>query len=107
MVQILYFPLVLFANRVLHSLLLFHSVLGPISCITKLKLNMNPELDEPAFEKPKVDLSLEMETLNVGLTNKQFQYLMQLGDAMNRMQLGLPYRQYRPYNIRESYSINK
>ncbi|TDG48268.1 hypothetical protein AWZ03_005223 [Drosophila navojoa] len=74
-------------------------VLGPISCITKLKLNMNPELDEPAFEKPKIDLSLEMETLNVGLTNKQFQYLIQLGDAMNRMQLGLPYRQYRPYNI--------
>lgn len=81
-------------------------VLGPISCISKLKLNMNPELDEPAFEKPKIDLSLEMESLNVGLTNKQFHYLMQLGDAMNRMQLGLPYRQYRPYNIRGSNTIH-
>ncbi|EDW02215.1 vacuolar protein sorting-associated protein 13 [Drosophila grimshawi] len=74
-------------------------VLGPISCNAKLKLNMNPELDIPAYEKPKIDLCLEMETLNVGLTNTQFQNIMQLGDSMNRMQLGLPYRQYRPFNI--------
>ncbi|XP_030555732.1 vacuolar protein sorting-associated protein 13 [Drosophila novamexicana] len=74
-------------------------VLGPISCNAKLKLNMNPELDVPAFEKPKIDLSLEMETLNVGLTNTQFHNILQLADSMNRMQLGLPYRRYRPYNI--------
>ncbi|KAM8714231.1 hypothetical protein ACLKA7_014379 [Drosophila subpalustris] len=74
-------------------------VLGPLSCNAKLKLNMNPELDVPAYVNPKIDLSMEMETLNVGLTNTQFHNIMQLGDSMNRMQLGVPYRQYRPYNI--------
>lgn len=62
---------------------------------------MNPELDEPAFEKPKIDLTLEMEKLNVGLTNTQFDNLIKLGDAMNRQQLGVPYRKYRPHNIRK------
>ncbi|XP_017018537.1 intermembrane lipid transfer protein Vps13 [Drosophila kikkawai] len=77
----------------------YHYVLGPISCNAKLKLNMNPELDEPAFEKPKIDLTLEMEKLNVGLTNTQFDNIIKLGDAMNRQQLGMPYRKYRPYNL--------
>ncbi|KMY92020.1 vacuolar protein sorting-associated protein 13 [Drosophila simulans] len=77
----------------------YNYVLGPISCNAKLKLNMNPELDDPAFEKPKIDLTLEMEKLNVGLTNTQFDNLMKLGDAMNRQQLGIPYRKYRPYSI--------
>ncbi|XP_034479091.1 vacuolar protein sorting-associated protein 13 isoform X2 [Drosophila innubila] len=74
-------------------------VLGPLSCNAKLKLNMNPELDVPAYVNPKIDLSMEMERLNVGLTNTQFHNIMQLGDSMNRMQLGVPYRQYRPYDI--------
>lgn len=60
---------------------------------------MNPELDVPAYVNPKIDLSMEMERLNVSLTNTQFQNIMQLGDSMNRMQLGVPYRKYRPYNI--------
>ncbi|KAH8275295.1 hypothetical protein KR026_004712 [Drosophila bipectinata] len=77
----------------------YQYVLGPISCNAKLKLNMNPELDDPPFERPKIDLTLEMETLNVGLTDTQFENLMKLGDAMNRQQLGLPYRKYRPHNI--------
>ncbi|XP_026840774.1 vacuolar protein sorting-associated protein 13 [Drosophila persimilis] len=77
----------------------YNYVLGPISCNAKLKLNMNPELDSPAFQIPKIDLCLEMETLNVGLTNNQFDNIIKLGDAMNRMQLGIPYRKYRPYNL--------
>lgn len=62
---------------------------------------MNPENDSPAYVDPKIDLDLEMANLNVGMTNTQFTTLLQLGDAMNRMQLGRPYRQYRPFNIRE------
>ncbi|XP_062132408.1 intermembrane lipid transfer protein Vps13 isoform X1 [Drosophila sulfurigaster albostrigata] len=77
----------------------FCYVLGPLSCNAKLKLNMNPELDVPAYVNPKIDLSMEMETLNVGLTDTQFHNIMQLGDSMNRMQLGVPYRKYRPYDI--------
>lgn len=48
-------------------------VLGPINAVAKLKLNMNPELDMPAFEIPKVDLFLEMQKLAVGLTRAQYQ----------------------------------
>ncbi|XP_017078120.1 vacuolar protein sorting-associated protein 13 [Drosophila eugracilis] len=77
----------------------YNYVLGPISCNAKLKLNMNPEFDDPPFERPKIDLTLEMAKLNVGITNTQFDNLMKLGDAMNRQQLGIPYRKYRPYNL--------
>jgi len=62
---------------------------------------MNPEFDDPPFERAKIDLTLEMEKLNVGITNTQFDNLMKLGDAMNRQQLGIPYRKYRPYDIRK------
>ncbi|XP_055373962.1 intermembrane lipid transfer protein Vps13 [Condylostylus longicornis] len=79
-------------------------VIGPISCLAKLKLNMNPELDTPAFEVAKVDLYLEMQKLNIKLNDAQFHDLLKLADAMNRMQLGLPYRKYRPYN--KSYKGN-
>lgn len=48
-------------------------VLGPITSVAKLKLNMNPELDSPPFEHPKVDLYLEMEKLAVGITRSQYQ----------------------------------
>lgn len=48
-------------------------VLGPITSVAKLKLNMNPELDSPPFEVPKVDLYLEMEKLAVGITRAQYQ----------------------------------
>lgn len=80
-------------------------VVGPISCNAKLKLHMNPENDIPAYVDPKIDLDLEMETLNVGMTNTQFTTLLQLVDAMNRMQLGRPYRAYRPYGIRKCGNV--
>lgn len=37
---------------------------------------MNPELDVPAFEIPKVDLFLEMEKLAVGITKAQYQVII-------------------------------
>ncbi|XP_017019677.1 intermembrane lipid transfer protein Vps13-like [Drosophila kikkawai] len=77
----------------------YNYVLGPISCNAKLKLNMNPDQNDPPFQIAKIDLTLEMEKLNVGLTNIQFENLIKLGDAMNRQQLAIPYRKYRPYDI--------
>lgn len=53
--------------------IIFLAVLGPITSVANLKLNMNPELDTPAFEVPKVDLYLEMEKLAVGITRAQYQ----------------------------------
>lgn len=101
-------------------------VLGPITSMAKLKLNMNPELDEPPFEVPKVDLSLEMEKLAVGITRAQyqvsflqfcvninmfhrsiffiiFQRLIELADGMGAMTRGIPYRKFRPFNTRKYF----
>lgn len=76
--------------------------MGPISSVAKLKLNMNPELDSPPFEIPKVDLCLEMEKLSVGITRAQYQRLIELADGMSAMTRGVPYRKFRPFNTRES-----
>jgi len=64
---------------------------------------MNPENDDPPFKIPKVDLSLEMDTLHVGVTTTQFQNVLNLGDAMNRLKLGAPYRKFRPFNLRKIF----
>lgn len=50
----------------------YQYVLGPITALAKLKLNMNPELERPAFATPKMDLALDMEKLAVGLTRAQY-----------------------------------
>lgn len=75
----------------------FNYVLGPINALAKLKLNINPELDEPAFQIPKVDLFLEMQKLGIGITRSQYQRLIELADGMGAMTRGIPYRKYRPY----------
>lgn len=75
--------------------------MGPITSVAKLKLNMNPELDSPPFEVPKVDLFLEMEKLAVGITRAQYQRLIEMADGMSAMTRGVPYRKFRPFNTRE------
>lgn len=77
----------------------FFLVLGPINSLAKLKLNINPELDVPAFQIPKVDLFLEMEKLAVGITKAQYQRLIELADGMSAMTRGIPYRKFRPYQL--------
>lgn len=69
--------------------------------MAKLKLNMNPELDSPPFEVPKVDLYLEMEKLAVGITRAQYQRLIELADGMGAMNRGIPYRKFRPFETRK------
>lgn len=51
----------------------YQYVLGPITSLARLKLNLNPELEQPAFVTPKIDLSLDMEKLAIGLTRAQYQ----------------------------------
>lgn len=79
--------------------MLYFLVLGPINSLAKLKLNINPELDVPAFQIPKVDLFLEMEKLAVGITKAQYQRLIELADGMSSMTRGIPYRKFRPYQL--------
>lgn len=77
------------------------AVLGPITSVANLKLNMNPELDTPAFEVPKIDLYLEMEKLAVGITRAQYQRLIEVADGMSALQRGVPYRKFRPFDTRK------
>lgn len=66
---------------------------------------MNPELDSPPFEVPKVDLFLEMEKLAVGITRAQYQRLIELADSMGAMNRGIPYRKFRPFETRKYFSF--
>lgn len=79
----------------------FSSVLGPITSVTKLKLNMNPDQESPPFTTPKVDLFLEMEKLAVGITRAQYQRLIEMADGMAAMNRGIPYRKFRPFQTRK------
>ncbi|XP_051160676.1 intermembrane lipid transfer protein Vps13 isoform X3 [Leptopilina boulardi] len=71
-------------------------LLGPINVKAKLKLNPKPETDGSNYTIPKVWLDLEMQKLRVGLTKKQYQALMQLGEGLDRANKAAPYRKYRP-----------
>ncbi|XP_043479643.1 vacuolar protein sorting-associated protein 13 isoform X2 [Leptopilina heterotoma] len=74
----------------------FLYLLGPINVKAKLKLNPKPETDGSDYTIPKVWLDLEMQKLRVGLTKKQYQALMQLGEGLDRANKAGPYRKYRP-----------
>lgn len=76
-------------------------VLGPITSVAKLKLNISPELDSPPFEIPKIDLNIELEKLAVGITRTQYQRLIELADGMSYMTRGVLYRKFRPHNTRK------
>uniref|UniRef100_A0A1A9WMW5 Vacuolar protein sorting-associated protein 13 n=1 Tax=Glossina brevipalpis TaxID=37001 RepID=A0A1A9WMW5_9MUSC len=73
-------------------------VVGPISAMAQLRLNLNPAQDDPPFVIPKVRLDLEIEKLAIGITSTQFLNLMSLLDVLGRMLAGAPYRKFRPYN---------
>lgn len=79
----------------------FVSVLGPINALAKLKLHISPELERPPFVTPKIDLSLEMQKLAIGITRAQYQRLVELADNFGAMTRGLPYRQFRPQQTRK------
>ncbi|KAL5288954.1 hypothetical protein ACFFRR_009268 [Megaselia abdita] len=74
-------------------------IIGPISSTAKLILNMTPEFDSPAFEIAKADLDVGVDKLNIGITKTQMQTILKFLDSFNRMQLGVPYRKYKPFNI--------
>lgn len=66
-------------------------------------MNMDPDRDVPAYTSPKIDLSLEMQTLSVGVTRAQYQRLLQLADGLGALILALPYRQFRPFQTRKQW----
>ena len=69
--------------------------------MARLKVNMNPENDDVPFSSPKIDLDIGVDCLNLGVTKKQVRLLFKWLDSFNRMSLGVPYRKYKPFNIRK------
>ncbi|KAK0157380.1 hypothetical protein PV328_011128 [Microctonus aethiopoides] len=74
----------------------FEYLLGPINTKAKLKLNPKPETDGSNYTIPKVWLDLEMQKLRIGLTKRQYQTLLQLGEGLDRAAKAAPYRKFRP-----------
>ncbi|XP_044002668.1 vacuolar protein sorting-associated protein 13 isoform X3 [Aphidius gifuensis] len=74
----------------------YEYLVGPINVKAKLKLNPKPETDGSNYTIPKIWLDLEMQKLRIGLTKKQYQTLLQLGEGLDRAKKSSPYRKYRP-----------
>lgn len=71
-------------------------VLGPINSSARLRLNLKPELDVPAFSTPKIHLNLDLEKLAIGISKAQYHDIIALAESLTRMARGVPYRKYRP-----------
>ncbi|XP_011874480.1 PREDICTED: vacuolar protein sorting-associated protein 13C isoform X2 [Vollenhovia emeryi] len=74
----------------------YRYLLGPINVKAKLKLNPKPESDGSNYTIPKVWLDLEMQKLRIGLTKRQYQTLVRLGEGLDQARKAAPYRKYRP-----------
>ncbi|XP_014471667.1 PREDICTED: vacuolar protein sorting-associated protein 13C isoform X2 [Dinoponera quadriceps] len=74
----------------------YQYLLGPINVNSKLRLNPKPESDGSNYTIPKVWLDLEMLKLRIGLTKRQYQTLVRLGEGLDQAQKAAPYRKYRP-----------
>lgn len=77
----------------------YNYIFGPISSDTRLKLNSTPEDDEPPFGIPKVELTISMNRVTLGVTRHQYQKVIALAENMDRSMKGAPYRKYRPHNL--------
>ncbi|VEN38121.1 unnamed protein product [Callosobruchus maculatus] len=71
-------------------------ILGPMNMSARMRVNLNPERDEPKFTYPKLHLNVEVTKLYLGITKRQYRDLIALSDSMDRMAKGEPYRKYRP-----------
>ncbi|EFN74999.1 Vacuolar protein sorting-associated protein 13A [Camponotus floridanus] len=74
----------------------YQYLLGPINVKSKLRLNPKPESDNSDYTIPKVWLDLEMQKLRIGLTKRQYQTLIRLGEGLDQARKAAPYRKYRP-----------
>ncbi|KAL0119958.1 hypothetical protein PUN28_007968 [Cardiocondyla obscurior] len=74
----------------------YQYLLGPINVKSKLRLNPKPESDGSNYTIPKVWLDLEMQKLRIGLTKRQYQTLVRLGEGLDQARKAGPYRKYRP-----------
>lgn len=77
----------------------YNYIFGPISSDTRLKLNSTPQDDEPPFGVPKVELTIAMNRVTLGVTRHQYQNVIALAENLDRNMKGAPYRKYRPHGL--------
>ncbi|PIO63010.1 hypothetical protein TELCIR_15409 [Teladorsagia circumcincta] len=63
----------------------------------KLKLNQKPESDGTNWKTPKIDLSIDMETLALAIGKFQYQDILLFLEAQERFNLATQYLKYRPH----------
>ncbi|WKX92088.1 hypothetical protein Q1695_010264 [Nippostrongylus brasiliensis] len=72
-------------------------ILQPIKMQAKLKLNQKPETDGTDWKTPKIDLSVDMETLALAIGKLQYQDILLFLEAQERFNLATQYLKYRPH----------
>ncbi|CAL8090191.1 unnamed protein product [Orchesella dallaii] len=71
-------------------------VLGPINSKAQLTLTPSPDRGDKPFSKPKFEIDVVMEELALGMTNLQFQDIIELAESIDFMFRAQLYRKYRP-----------
>ncbi|ODN02737.1 Vacuolar protein sorting-associated protein 13A [Orchesella cincta] len=71
-------------------------VLGPINSTAKLTLTPSPDRGAEPFSKPKFMIDVLMQELALGMTNLQFQDIIELAESIDFMFRAQLYRKYRP-----------
>ncbi|KAG8230080.1 hypothetical protein J437_LFUL009199 [Ladona fulva] len=71
-------------------------LLGPIDSSAQLTLAPRPEIMVPKYSEPKVHVKVEMQELSLGIGKYQYQDVVQLLDAFERLENAARYRKYRP-----------
>lgn len=69
-------------------------ILWPINFTSNAVINRKPEVDD--YTSPVLDIQMDLDVFELRLTRNQFESLLLLLDAIDRMNLAQPYRQWRP-----------
>ena len=69
-------------------------ILWPINFTSNAVINRKPELDN--YASPVLDIQMDLDVFELRMTRMQFESLLLLLDAIDRMNLAQPYRKWRP-----------
>ena len=70
-------------------------ILWPINFASNAVINRKPECD--SYKIPVIDINMDLDAFVIILTRLQFQSLLLLLDAIDRMNIAQPYRKWRPF----------
>ncbi|XP_065320844.1 intermembrane lipid transfer protein VPS13A-like isoform X3 [Gordionus sp. m RMFG-2023] len=72
-------------------------ILRPLTSLAQLRLNPKPELDGSNFSTPKMLLNLIIQGISIGLSQFQYQDVLELLESLETLNLKSKYRKYRPH----------